>query len=223
MKNSKGGFIFVSLLIIVAILAVGGGVYLYQNKKTETPVITGNETQLTNNQNHSDWKIYENTKYKFGIQYPQIKYIDDNKVRENGIYLHPVTKTTHFYPDNVTISFGASSAECNRFASYKKTDGQTLSAGGVVFQHVSEVVKSPQNKFIDTYEVFDKYFYGQDSICYSAILHTYTSLSKGDKTDTAGVKMLSDIEIQKQWEEIENEINTYKSDFKEIVNTFKLY
>jgi len=33
MKNSKKGFIVPVLLVIIALLVVGGGVYVYENKK----------------------------------------------------------------------------------------------------------------------------------------------------------------------------------------------
>lgn len=228
MKNLQKGFI-VPLLLIVALVLMGGGIYIYKNKNIEvsTPVNIGehksNEPQQqTNTQDFSGLKIYENAKYKFSIQYPQTKYIDDNKARENGIYLHPPTQTPHFYPDNVTLIFSANDVECSRFAGYKKPDGQTLTVGGIMFEHVSEVVRTSQNKLIDNYEVFDKYFYTKGNTCYSATLHTSTSLSKLDKSDMSGNKLLSETEIQKQWMEIDNEINTYKSDFKKIITSFKL-
>ncbi len=230
MKNSQQkGFVIPLIIAIITILTISGGIYVYQNKKTETSSVVKKETQQsnqvqqqTNTKDYSAWKTYENTRYKFSVQYPQTKYIDDNKARENGIYLHPTTKIKHFNLDNVNLTFSAHNLECSRFASYKKPDDQTLTVGGIVFQHVSEIVKTPQNKLIDNYEVFDKYFYTKNNICYSATLHTYINISKLDKTDITGNKMLSETEIQKQWDEIENEINTYKSDFKEITTSFKI-
>ncbi len=230
MKNSKKGFAVPLLIAVIALLVIGVGVYMYKNKKTESPVVVDTETQQTNQiqqqnntQNYSDLKTYENSKYKFSIQYPQTKYADDNKARENGIYLHPTTKTAYFYPDNVTLSFNAFNVECSSFGGYKKPDGQTLTAGAIVFQHVSEIVKTPQNKLIDNYEVFDKYFYTKNNTCYSDTLHTYTSISKLDLTDITGNKILSDTAIQKQWQETDKEIDAYKSDFREIITTFKLH
>lgn len=123
----------------------------------------------------------------------------------------------------MTLIFSANDVECGRFASYKKPDGRTLTAGAITFQHVSEIVKTPQNKLIDSYEVFDKYFYTKNNTCYSATLHTYTSLSKLDLADMTGNKVLSDIDIQKQWKEIESEIDVYKSDFRKIIIAFKLH
>jgi hypothetical protein len=58
MKNQQKGFIVPLLIAIVALLAVGGGVYVYENNKVEAPIVpidtsvqTTNEKQsVTNNQ-----------------------------------------------------------------------------------------------------------------------------------------------------------------------------
>lgn len=55
MKNSQKGFIVPALLVIIALLVIGGGVYVYKNKKTETPVVDtkthqSNQNQQTNTQ-----------------------------------------------------------------------------------------------------------------------------------------------------------------------------
>lgn len=40
MKNLQKGFIAPVILVIIALLVIGGGIYVYENKKTETPVAT---------------------------------------------------------------------------------------------------------------------------------------------------------------------------------------
>lgn len=45
MKNSQKGFIVPVLLVIIALLVVGGGVYVYENKKTEIPAVVDTGTQ----------------------------------------------------------------------------------------------------------------------------------------------------------------------------------
>ncbi|HAO64372.1 TPA: hypothetical protein DCQ44_00115 [Candidatus Taylorbacteria bacterium] len=42
MKNSQKGFIAPLLIAIIALLAIGGGVYVYENKKAEAPVVINN-------------------------------------------------------------------------------------------------------------------------------------------------------------------------------------
>ncbi|MCX6753857.1 MAG: DKNYY domain-containing protein, partial [Candidatus Nomurabacteria bacterium] len=48
MNYLQKGFIVPVLLVIIALLVVGGGVYIYENKKTETPTIVDTETQQSN-------------------------------------------------------------------------------------------------------------------------------------------------------------------------------
>jgi len=48
MKNSQKGFIVPLLLAIIAVLVVGGGVYIYNNKKAEVPAIVDTGTQPVN-------------------------------------------------------------------------------------------------------------------------------------------------------------------------------
>ena len=50
MKNSQKGFIVPLLLVIIAVLVVGGGVYVYENKKAEVPAVVDTGTQQTNTQ-----------------------------------------------------------------------------------------------------------------------------------------------------------------------------
>lgn len=57
MKNLQKGFIVPLLLVIIATLVVGGGVYIYKNKKTEAPVVIDTETKSsTQNQQQTDTK-----------------------------------------------------------------------------------------------------------------------------------------------------------------------
>jgi len=48
MKNSQKGFIAPILLIFIALLVVGGGVYIYENKKAEVPTVIDTGTQQSN-------------------------------------------------------------------------------------------------------------------------------------------------------------------------------
>ena len=48
MENLQKGFIAPVLLIIVALLVIGGGVYIYKNNKVEAPVAVDTGTQQTN-------------------------------------------------------------------------------------------------------------------------------------------------------------------------------
>ena len=48
MQNSQKGFVVPILLVIITLLVIGGGVYVYQNKKTEIPVVVDTETPPSN-------------------------------------------------------------------------------------------------------------------------------------------------------------------------------
>ncbi|MDO8561251.1 MAG: PsbP-related protein [bacterium] len=68
-EASRQGFISPLLLALVAILILGGGAYVYgQKKQASQPVVQT-----------SDWKTYTNTQYGFSLQYP-----NDLTVREDS-------------------------------------------------------------------------------------------------------------------------------------------
>ena len=66
MKNSQKGFIVPVLLGIIALLVVGGGIYIYENKKAETPINVISKTsqsdaiQNETNTNVSDVAVKQN-------------------------------------------------------------------------------------------------------------------------------------------------------------------
>jgi len=83
MKNHQKGFIVPVLLVIIALLVIGGGVYVYKNQKAEMPTVvdteikqqdqvqqqTNTKTSLVNTQTEiSNWKTYAGTNYI--IKYP---------------------------------------------------------------------------------------------------------------------------------------------------------
>ncbi len=79
MKNLQQGFIVPVILAIVSVLVVGGGVYIYKNKKiTEIPTVNNIETQRTSDQispivikqDTSNNKIYKHPSNLYGFSYP---------------------------------------------------------------------------------------------------------------------------------------------------------
>ena len=91
MKNNQKGFIVPVLLAIIALLVIGSGVYVFQNKKTE--VQTTNQTPPVNTQinpssqtDTSNWKTYKNETY--GYEY-EVKYPSILSVAGKGSFANP--------------------------------------------------------------------------------------------------------------------------------------
>jgi len=97
MKNLQKGFIVPILLASIALLVIGGGVYVYKQKKVEVAVGTTDQVQNTNtqsepvvnNQNTStknqtikpsinstyDWKTHTDSLGNYSIKYPPNWYL----------------------------------------------------------------------------------------------------------------------------------------------------
>ena len=77
MKTNKG-FIVPLLLGVIALLVIGGGIYIYQNKKAETSIDNTVPQLLTNPPEAngdslidvSDWKTYTDTEHGLELKYP---------------------------------------------------------------------------------------------------------------------------------------------------------
>lgn len=79
--NSQKGLVIPLILAILAILAIGGGVFVYQNKKVEAPAVVQNTATTTDET--KDWKTYTNTKYNFSFDYPKTGLISENSTKDN--------------------------------------------------------------------------------------------------------------------------------------------
>jgi hypothetical protein len=75
-NNLKKGFVLPLVIAIVAILAIGGTVYLTTKEKVEAPV--------TDSVDVTDWKTYKNEKYGFEFKYPADWKIIPDSVFEKG-------------------------------------------------------------------------------------------------------------------------------------------
>jgi hypothetical protein len=105
MQNKQSFFVFILISLIALVLAVGGGVYLYQeNKKSEiiVPIVeTDTQTTIENQQtvipntnknvtntavssnsakDLSNWKIYKNSKFNMQISYPPTLDLQESEV-----------------------------------------------------------------------------------------------------------------------------------------------
>ncbi|GEM_PF-5675366 len=91
MKNSQKGFVVPLLIAIIAVLVIGGGVYVYENNKTKAPVVdtatqqqdqsqqqinSQSPTPATQSNQAFSWKTYSNPEHQFSIQYPSNWVVD---------------------------------------------------------------------------------------------------------------------------------------------------
>ncbi len=102
MNNLKQGFVVPVFVVIIALLAIGGGVYVYKNQKVERPVaVDSGIEQLDQNQpkidaqtppvvakeNISNWEIYTNKEYGFELKYPKEWIYNNSNVAYNTLLL----------------------------------------------------------------------------------------------------------------------------------------
>lgn len=85
--NQKG-FIAPPLLALIAILVLGGGAYVYVQKKQANPPVTANSTAQT-----ATWNTHKNTKYNYEIKYPDTWMLDNGATGELSA---PDQPRTHF-------------------------------------------------------------------------------------------------------------------------------
>jgi len=87
MNNLQKGFVVPLLIGIIALLVIGGGVYIYENKKIEVPTVDTAVTQPNQNQqiatqnNASGWQTYSysDSSNTFSFQYPSGWVLTDLK------------------------------------------------------------------------------------------------------------------------------------------------
>jgi hypothetical protein len=123
MKNLQKGFIVPVLLEIIAVLVIGGGVYIYESKKTETPPVVNNQNQLPNqNQQQTNTQTPVATQPKVSPDPTTTKplitvvsenqnKIEENKPIENGNINKPINDTNNVNKAK-SLCNGISETEC---------------------------------------------------------------------------------------------------------------
>jgi len=113
MKNVQKGFIVPVLLGIIALLVIGGGLYVYENKKTETPVAhidtgtqTTNQAEQTNTSSTkidvAGMKQYTDSSFGFSFWYPSTWTVQSTATK-NSYVGGTIQKTLRIAPPLVTI------------------------------------------------------------------------------------------------------------------------
>jgi hypothetical protein len=93
-KNQKG-FVIPLIIAIIAILVVGGGVFVYNNKKVEAPIV--DQDIVTNVDIAKDWKTYTNTQYGFSFQYPVEYDLNDHTTESSRPFFQLVSKIDGYF------------------------------------------------------------------------------------------------------------------------------
>lgn len=118
MKNSQKGFIVPVLLVIIAVLVVGGGVYIYKNKKVEVPAVVDNGTQQTNTQTPAPTPkptISSSEVKKENGKMVLYKVYSDGTSQKTGLEVTLVKAGTYEVPVKIVVSPDKTKAVFNKW------------------------------------------------------------------------------------------------------------
>lgn len=94
MKNNQKGFSALLLIVIIAVLVMGAGVYVYENKKSEAPAVVDTGTQPSNQQPSSN----DNQSTEQISASPVSPIFDSNYILIKGKDGHYTEKTDNIRP-----------------------------------------------------------------------------------------------------------------------------
>ncbi len=94
MKNSQKGFVVPVILVVIALFVVGGGVYVYSNKKAEAPAVIDTGAQPANDSQSINVEKYQDTENGFQFNFPS-----NWKVVQHKVGLENVKVSTIQSPD----------------------------------------------------------------------------------------------------------------------------
>lgn len=129
MKNTQKGFIIPLLIVVIAVLAIGAGVYVFEQGKTKQveqqsttnnqtiPTSTSQATTPSANQ-YAEWKTYSNTVYHYSIKYPNNWFVNTQYSNQD---FTPRGPAPHDYIGGDTSISNYSQAQIDQ---YQKTNGE---------------------------------------------------------------------------------------------------
>ena len=166
MKNLQQGFIGLAIAIIVGLVLVGGGTYIYLNKVHEqkgnnlsTNSTTSNTSSITDLKDVKDFdtcmSYAKNTQISFdivfshGSDFQQVrKFADDFKTKYSRAILEKVSSETDFINYNLEINKGSLYTESQRTDYKKMLVGQAHSAISIRVPVVDLGTKESFDNFI---------------------------------------------------------------------------
>lgn len=132
MKNSQKGFV-VPLLIVIAVLVIGGGVYLYKSKEIEPPVpVVDREVQPSIPQNppvnDSQKSVQDSTPKQIVIAKPGISQTPKNIPKAHNAFSFDLIKSIKQDEANKNIFISPSSIALALSMVYNGANGETKNA-----------------------------------------------------------------------------------------------
>lgn len=161
MKNKQKGFIIPLIIVIVALLVVSG-VYIYVNKKVESPTVSNtvspqsNQTApivATSDKSLTDnWKTYKNDIYGFEVQYPSNGFLTGDNYR--------FSKDINDYVVEIRIpspqSFMIEVTSQKNLSDFSKSSVALAKQNGGITSNIS-VAGVPAIKIVNKYQSGDEY------------------------------------------------------------------
>ena len=95
MKNSQKGFVIPLVIVVIALLAIGGGIYAYQKNTTQRVQI--GDTNATSTIDTVNWKTYKNTELGFQFMYPSTWNLEDYDLVTTAITLSKEPNSAGFF------------------------------------------------------------------------------------------------------------------------------
>jgi hypothetical protein len=140
--NSQKGFVVPLTIAIVALLAIGGVVFVTTNKKLEAPAVVDNQIATTTDET-KDWKTYTNNTLGYSIKYPGVYNLEEKDVLLSEKFV-----------SSVSIQITDPANQPKNFGPYLLVDiiKQPYDISGVIFTNVQDFTKDiykNQNSYRD--------------------------------------------------------------------------
>lgn len=76
--------IIISIVAVIILTLIGGGVWYWQKSETVNPPVTENENPKSETINTDDWQTYRNEEYGFEVKYPSTWLLNNT---QSSIYI----------------------------------------------------------------------------------------------------------------------------------------
>lgn len=197
MKNYTKGFIAPLLLALIALLLIGGGAYVYTQKKQENPPMTGNvtlpqatsttrttkqanSTTQTSSSQTTDWKTYTNNQYGFSIKYPAT-WVAHGYWSENGgfFYIGFGDENAIRTKPSAMLRIYTNQSSINTFKDkvYFQGNWKNITLGGLPAFEIVDVAQTTKNQFLVIVSIKDSHRYELESTVFDDTVDIVRTMS----------------------------------------------